>query len=311
MGVHLRWFRQKRMSGMVGVEIRPDMIGLAWAKRNRTSSQLELVGLSGQSASAAQRKTVLGEMVTSAALKGAHCNLVLPPDQYQMFQIERPAVEESELADALRWKVKDLIDYPVDDAVIDAFSFPADAVRGRTPLLNVICARKAMLMDQINLLKEVGLTVHSIDISELVLRNIAMRFDPDAKGIALLYLRGSQGMVLMCKGDTLYFYRRVEFDVEALNDLSRQEELVQQLALQVQRSLDYYESQMGQIPPAQLILFKVSDEVALGLQLGSYLAVKVRELDQSELLADSVEINVSLNDGLIAIGAALRQELSS
>ncbi len=294
---------------MVGVEIGSDRVSVAWSKGVQAENGWrELTGFVSMPATAAQRHSVLGEIVASRGLKGALCNLALPAEQYQVFQVEKPAVEDSEIVDAIKWKVKDLIDYPVEDAVVDVFGFPVDALRGRAPMVNVVCARKAMLQDQVKLLAAVGLKLKSIDISELVLRNIAMRFDPETKGIALLFLRGTHGSVLMCKGGELYFHRRVDFVVEALNDLMRQEELIQQLALHVQRSLDYYESQMGQLPPAQLLVFKVSDEVALGAQLGSYLAVKVVELDAQALLVKEEVALETLNESLVAIGAALRQE---
>lgn len=54
--------------------------------------------------------------------------------------------------------------------------------------------------------------------------------------------------MIVCKGETLYLSRRLDVTSDDLRDAARQENAVQSLALEMQRSLDYYESQLGQVP---------------------------------------------------------------
>jgi hypothetical protein len=59
------------------------------------------------------------------------CSALLQPGDYQMQLVEAPSVPADELKAAVRWKLKDLLDYPVDAATIDVADVLADA--GRVP----------------------------------------------------------------------------------------------------------------------------------------------------------------------------------
>ncbi len=41
---------------------------------------------------------------------------MLATDDFRLITIEAPAVTDSEIADAIRWKINDLINFHVDDA---------------------------------------------------------------------------------------------------------------------------------------------------------------------------------------------------
>lgn len=191
----------------------------------------------------------LSRLVDEEGLSRAGVNLVLPLDDYQLFQIDRPAVEEQELAAAVRFKLGDLLDYPVDEAIVDTFEFPEDASRGRGQLVNAVCARRSLLEEYVGVVQEVGLNIERIDIGELALRNIAARLDPEARGTALIYLREGHGHMVFCRGEMLYMGRRLDVSLAQLRDASTQEHAIQSLALEIQRSSDYYESQLRQVPP--------------------------------------------------------------
>ena len=63
----------------------------------------------------------------------------LPYSAYSMVQLEAPELEPDELREAMRWRVRDLIDFPVEQAAIDVFHLPesqrpgAPALRGLRP----------------------------------------------------------------------------------------------------------------------------------------------------------------------------------
>ena len=56
--------------------------------------------------------------------RAASFRLVLNPDEYQLHLVESPDVPDSELREAVRWRIRDLIDFPVDEAAIDVFDMP-------------------------------------------------------------------------------------------------------------------------------------------------------------------------------------------
>lgn len=262
----------------VYLEVRPD--GIAWAET--TPSLATSAGF--VDCRPAQRTKVLQGLVAERGWSGADTTLVLPLDQYQVFQMERPeGIEESELGDALKWKLKDFLDFSPSDAVSDVFPFPEDASRGRGALVNVVAARKSLVSELIALVSASDLQLARIDIAELALRNLVSALDNNKRGAALVHLRENYGQMIVCRDNTLYLSRKLDVASEDLRDAARQENAVQSLALEMQRSLDYYESQLGQVPPAVIRLVARDSLLPLASMVSSYVAAEVEMLDWSVL----------------------------
>src|SRR5450756_1442903 len=51
------------------------------------------------------------------------CATLLHPAEYQLLMVDAPNVPREELKAAIRWRVKDLLDYHIDDATMDAVSY--------------------------------------------------------------------------------------------------------------------------------------------------------------------------------------------
>ena len=45
---------------------------------------------------------------------------------FQMHQVDAPSVPAAEMKTAVRWRVKDIIDYPLDAATVDVLDIPID-----------------------------------------------------------------------------------------------------------------------------------------------------------------------------------------
>lgn len=271
-------FRHSGSRLRVCLEIRPD--GIAWAESGGSGA-----GQSGfTDCLPARRQEALSGLVEDNGWAGAATTLVLPLDQYQVFQMDRPeGIEESELGDALKWKLKDFLDFSPSEAVSDVFPFPKDASRGRGELVNVVAARRSLVSELIALVQEADLELERIDIAELALRNLVCRLDENRRGAALVHLKDNYGQMVICKDNTLYLSRRLDVTSGDLRDAARQESAVQSLALEMQRSLDYYESQLGQVPPARIRLVARDSVLPLASMLSSYVAAGIETLDWSSL----------------------------
>ncbi|AOY88888.1 biogenesis protein MshI [Marinobacter salinus] len=262
----------------VCLEVRPD--GIAWA----LSPGAFAPSAGFVECLPAKRHKVLQSLVDKSGWSGAVTTLVLPLDQYQVFQMEQPeGIEESELGDALKWKLKDLLDFSPSDAVSDVFPFPEDASRGRGVLVNVVAARKSLVSELVTLVQGSGLKLDRIDIAELALRNLVSWLDKKKHGAALVHLRERYGQMVVCREETLYMSRRLDVALEDLWDAGRQESAVQSLALEMQRSLDYYESQLGQVPPAMIHIVARDNVMPLVSMLSTYVAAGVETLDWSTI----------------------------
>ncbi len=92
---------------------------------------------------------LLTEKVQSLGLEQVRCNFVLAPDDYSLLLVEAPAVEKAELASAAKWKIKDMIDKPLDQLAVTVFPVPADAYRNQRDMLYVVAAdRKCAFCNQ-------------------------------------------------------------------------------------------------------------------------------------------------------------------
>jgi len=304
-----RWLKlsSKSKAGRVGLEVRADGIAVALAVPD-DKGQLYIAESKFQECKAAERVEVLTQLVTDLNAKGLLCNLVLPSKQYQTYPIEKPKVEESELSDAARWRVKDMLDFDLDDAVTDVYDFPSDALRGRPEQLNVVVCRSAIIKEALKLVSASGLELDSIDIVDLALRNVAMRLsDDEHKAQAILYLRNGAGIMVLVKNGDLYLSRHFDFSLQALNEPSQQDSVIQNLALEIQRSFDYFESQMGQVPPRTISLIGPDSNVPLANMLGGSIAADVAWLDLASCYGKEQATERNEINSFAAIACAIRE----
>ncbi len=292
----------------MGLEVRADGLAIAVAHKAKQAGALTIDACEFVACSAAERAGKLAELVSTHKLTGAACNLVLPPEQYQTYPVEKPKVDDSELADAIRWKVKDMLDFDLENAVTDAYAFPEDALRGRPPLVNVAVARKALIQGHVNVLRDSAMELNHIDVADLSLRNVCLKISgQEARPLALLYLRNGTGLMVLVKGDTLYLARHFDFSLDALNEPSQQDSVMQHLALEIQRSFDYFESQMAQVPPQELVLAGPDPSIPLTNMLGGTIAAKVVPFEWSSCFTLDGTLGLNEINCLVAAGAALRE----
>jgi MSHA biogenesis protein MshI len=214
---------------------------------------------------------------------------VLDPTSYRLLLVEAPDVPAEELRAAVRWRVKDLIDYHVDDAVIDVFEMPPHARGGPRRMMYAVTAKAELVKREIE----------RIEVLEA-----------DQRGAALLYLSERRSTLLLVRQGVLYLARHIETGVATLIEAGElRSELVAGLALEIRRSLDYFESHYEQTSIQQLHVsgLEAGDREAIGRDLG----LGVREVDLTALF--ETEGSLSLSPELQrlcmpAIGAALRKD---
>lgn len=259
---------------------------------------------------------VLAPLAHNRELSHAAVSAVLSTDEYQLVQVEAPDVQPEEMRSAVRWKLKDIISFPPSDAVVDVFEIPEQARYVESRMVYAVAARTDAVQRVVSLVKPRVRGFDVIDIPEMCLRNIAALLPQDEHGVALIALgeRFAQ-LTLTCRG-VLYLARRIDLGRRA--EASPGESAaaadfdVASLALELQRSLDYYESHYDQPAIADVVLTS-GDERAERL-LGSLIAAtghSVTLLDVEELfdVADAIEPDTRW-PGLLALGAALRSERS-
>lgn len=226
-------------------------------------------GFSAATADPGERRRLLSEWVTAGAQRGAPTVLTLLPETYQLLQIERPPVKTEELAQAVRWRIKDFLDYPLDEAAIDVFELPDSRHRGRPALIQVVAARVGTLREWTRLAAAAGLAPWKIDIAELALRNLTERVAAATAAaedtVATLCLLPDTGIIQLTRGAQLYLTRALDFGlttVSAATNASADTAPHERLALELQRTMDYADSQFGLSPARRLLLLPAQPRMA-------------------------------------------------
>ena len=301
------WFAKKRTTagGLLGIETGPE--GIALARVQQTPGEApRLLDCLFRQAAPADQPALLKSLVHERGLAGMPVNLVLHPATYQMLLHDAPDVPAEELRDAMRWRVKDLIAEPIEQVVVDAFCLPEDAYRGRSRMAYCAVLSKARMQAFGDLTAQAGLRLESIDITAMAFRNLGLLAGADNMNIALLRLRSSEGLICVQNGADLYMSRRIEQGLDSAGgDYGA-------VTLEVQRSLDYFESQLGKGYINRLLLLPIKRDGAAALQaLSGGLAVKLQALDLRELFPGQPSAELDQAEQaycMAAVGAALRQE---
>lgn len=300
----------KKPRACVGVEFHPE--GLAVVKYQilnevPTVDRMEFL----RAESAAECAVLFKQWVADNELENADCNAVLSSDRYQILLVEPPEVPEEELKNAIRWRLKDLLNFPVDQAVLDVFYLPEDGTKGNRKMVYVVASERQKIQEVIDTVNGAGLELQVIDVPELAIRNIAGRLvcdDNSERGMAIARIRPGGGSVFLYRQGNMYLARNftLEYNGGLMDDLP--EDI---LALELQRSLDYYERQMGQAPPTVIYLCGENvTEDKIGEVLKQSLAVSIQYLDPAATAMIEGETDEALQQMcLVALGGVCSTEV--
>ncbi|MDD5301267.1 MAG: agglutinin biogenesis protein MshI [Gallionella sp.] len=239
---------------------------------------------------------------------------LLAPDEYQMLMVETPNVPANELKTAVRWKIKDSLNYHVEDATIDVLPIPVGKSGSeRAQSVYVIAASNNTIKKHIALFEQAKIDLGVIDIPEMAQRNIALLFEQGDQALAMLTFGEDGGLLTFTAGGELYLSRFMEISVGQLLDASEslRKQYRDRVEFELQRSLDYFDSQFSHMT-VNRVLVCVPDNTGLVEFLAAAIEVKVEKLDLSQVmdvsavpaLADSEFVVHALS----SLGAALRPE---
>lgn len=302
----LAWLKRTTKASDTLLGLAPVADGCALVGLQRHTGELRLPLSEFVAAAPGGAVEPLRQRVEALGLQGRPVNLLLPGADYQLLLIERPEVPAAELRAAVRWRIRELVNAPLDSLVVDAFALPTDAYRGRTPMAYCAVLARTRMQALADWVTAAGLRLQSIDIQEMALRNLGLLAGAEGQNLAVLMLGARAGLVCVQHGGELYMARRIEHGLDPRSADGAQ------LALEIQRSLDYFESQLGKGYLSRLLLLPVeAADSALLAELGQRLSVRVERLALDRLFPASPLLDLPLAQQaafLPAIGAALRQE---
>jgi len=148
-------------------------------------------------------------------LKGAQATIMLRSEQYQLLQIDTPAVPPEELRAAARYQVREMLQTHVDDVTIDVMRVGDGQHKGSGHSF-VVAATNQVVKEALDLANAVGCEVSVIDIQESAQRNLQTALTQGdgtlARANAALILDDAHQAVLTIAANEELFYTR-RFDL--------------------------------------------------------------------------------------------------
>jgi MSHA biogenesis protein MshI len=297
--------------GRIGLALLRDQVALAVVRGDDSGAAVlercELLPIS-----AAGNADPFAAALKQAALPRMPVSCVLQPGDYQLALVESPDVPPAELRAAMRWRLKDAIDFPIESAIIDVFEVPSQtrSVQGR--MMYAVAARRSVVERIATALVGVP-SFDVVDVPELCLRNLVAKLPAAQAGVALLHLGELAASVIIVRGSTFYFARQM--DLQATLHIGSGEDAGGEridsasVVLELQRSLDYYERHFDQPPITHMVVSPGGPRSeALAQDLARETGFEVVAFDLNTLLTCTTPVSARLQAScLLAVGAALRE----
>lgn len=253
----------------------------------RNGSERPVVDVCAQFPNAGDPVEMLQRLRRELHLERFRCSTLLPARQYQLQLIDAPNVPEEEMKSAVRWRLKDFLEYPVETATVDVMAVPTDqAVAGRARSVYAVSARNLDIESRMNMFAQAKIPLRVIEIAEMAQRNLATLFESDQRALAMLSFSEEGGLLTFTARGELYLSRRIEITLDQLIGARAEmrDQLFERIALELQRSLDHFDRQFSSIPLERLLLAPLPDEVGLAVYLAGNLSTPAEAVNLGDVL---------------------------
>ena len=238
------------------------------------------------------------------------CLTILPASDYQLLLIDAPNVPAGELKAAVRWRLKDMLDYHADDATIDVLDIPVPTGAARGHSMYAVAAKNEVIERTIERFAAAAVPLSVIDIGETAQRNIAALYELPERAVGMLYLFPRQALLTVSFHGELYLARRIDAGADQLGEGPQSGEASNRILLELQRSLDHLDRQFPFLTMAKLLLAPEPRESGLAAHLSANLGLPVERARLGDVLdfADGAPDDETSWRLFHVLGAALRNE---
>jgi len=299
-------FKKSKIGVNIGISFQTGGVSVCVTEADANGLKVSLcVTLQGEQT----HQQLLAELIKKHSIPKGKVTLALNADQRTIHKLARPAVEDSELRQSVRYLLKDRLVHGVDNSVIDIIDYPQGC--GLDDQLMVVeCSRK-LIQSIVNTITGLGLELHAIDISALLLGEILQSYPGIEKGLALVLDHQDGATLVVYRGDSLYLIRKLSGITDFIACLPSKGNMMMadMLLLEIQRTLDYYDAQMRQPPLTGILLSPSFGDISpLVEYLDKNLGTNVECLDINHLLDLPEPLSpVQQQDCLTACAAAFRR----
>lgn len=304
-----KFTRGRREPGLLAVGIEASAIRFAHVDRLDARRPKLVRWGSIDSATAAD----FPRLARERGLTRCECTTLLAPAEYQMMLVEAPNVPREELRAAIRWRIKDLLEYHVDDATVDVLEVPADngggAAKARS--MYALAAPNEIVQKRIAMFEAAGVDLRVIDVPEMAQRNLAAMVEQGDGATALLSFGEWGGLLTISARGELLLARRLEVTLGQLARTEHHAHYFERVTTELKRSLDMFERQYQPAQVTELLLAPMPEPTGLEAHLAANIYVPVRQMNLSEAVEFGEGPEPTTTEAwqfFHLIGAALRVE---
>lgn len=308
----MAWFSKKKTQpGWMAISNDTDAIRLAHIDRPAYGKpRVERWGIVKRNASDGAD---LQKAAQEYGLSRYRCATLLPPAEYQLLMVDAPNVPREELKLAIRWRVKDLLDYHIDDATMDVLDIPVDKnAPGEGHYMYAVAAKNEIVKGRVAQFERANIPLQVIDIPETAQRNVAELYETADNGIGMLSFDHAGGLFTLSFNGELYLARRLDLTWPQLAHAqdSQRQAYFERIAAELQRSLDHFERHYQNITLSELLLGPMPKDIGLQAYLSAQLYLPFRQIDLGDVLEFiGGDMDADKQAQLLhVLGAALRLE---
>lgn len=290
-----------------------DAVCAAHVRRNHAAAPSVTLATS-QSTAGEPLAVALDKLARECHADRYQCTTLLSPREYQILSVDSPNVPPAELKTAIRWRLKDLLDYHVDDATIDVLDIPQEKhAPPRSHPMYAIAAPSATVEQRQEMFGQARIPLGVIDIPEMAQRNIAALVEPEGRGVAMLSFDDDGGLLTFSAGGELYLARRIDVPLAGQSGTEQRNAAFDRISLELQRSLDHFDRQYHYVTLSKLVLAPLGPEgEGLKSHLSENLYTPVEAIDLDGVLDLSAVPTLKQPElqqrYFLTLGAALRLE---
>ena len=234
--------------------------------------------------------------------------------QYRLVSTEAPDLPRDEWRDAIRWRLKDNVDFPVDEAVVDVLEVPQDSGARAAKSAIAFLAPSQTPQELALAADDCGLSWSAIEVAETALRNLSAMAEVPGKAHALMVFGEDHALLVITFSGELLMTRAIEVAASALVDSNESRGgALGRAGLEVLRTLDTYERTNSNAALSGLSVILPQGTEGMLEVFSDLVYVPVKAYDLSGLvdmssLGDSAEqfLQMGTLEELSVLGVALR-----
>lgn len=239
---------------------------------------------------------------------------VLDRAQYRLLSVEVPDIPQPEWRDAMRWRLKDYVDFPMDDALLDILALPeATQVRQTQQAMAMVVQRVdynrwALGAD------DMGLRWRALEVPETATRVLSSFAEQEGEAHGMLLFGQAYALLVITYKGKLVMTRNIEVALDSIvGDSEARGSALGRASLEVLRTLDNFDRMHSEVRLSSLSVVspQEGDEIIEVLTDLIYVPVSKYRLSDWMDLSALGDVGQRLGESgnleeFSAIGAALR-----